>query len=96
MAAPLLIAWPYAAVSFLGTPANRDDMSGIRIAAAICRRATFVLMAFGMIAVPFSFRLGAHLVLDFPGISSVLACGGNIQVPRLMPSLLMIMQTVAL
>ena len=77
MAAPLLIAWPYAAVSFLGTPANRDDMSGIRIAAAICRRATYVLMACGMIAVPFSFRLSAHLVLDYPGTSCLPVSGDD-------------------
>ena len=71
MAAPLLIAWPYAAVSFLGIPANRDDMAGIRIAAAICRRVAYVLMAYGMIAVPFSFMLSAHMVLDYPGAARV-------------------------
>ena len=74
MATPLLIAWPYAAVTFLGTPAKRDDMGGIRIAAAICRRAAFVLMAYGMIAVPFSYHLSAHMVLDFPGTELLMHC----------------------
>ncbi|GAX78154.1 hypothetical protein CEUSTIGMA_g5596.t1 [Chlamydomonas eustigma] len=66
LAAPLLMVWPYAAVAFLGIPQNREDMSGIRMAAAICRRLTFLLMAFDIVVIPFSYDLSAHLVLDFP------------------------------